>query len=411
MRKIQALKGFRDFLPKEARKRQYIIRNLKSTFESWGFEPLETPALEYEELLAGKYGEEGEKLMYRFRDQGGRLVALRYDQTVPLARVVAEYPNLPKPFKRYQIQPVWRAENPQQGRYREFLQCDIDTVGSSSTLADAEIIACGLEAIKNLGLNNVLFKINDRKIFEGIKTEYLVALDKMPKIGKEKTVKELQKRGMSKQEAGNFLQKIQKLRPTSTLKKIFALLKKFGFSEGSDYIFDPTIIRGLDYYTGAIFELFEAQNPTLSLVAGGRYDNLIGMFAKNAVPAVGLSFGLDRIMNVMQQQGLFPQTIEKATAQVLVTIFSPQQTDDSIKTASQLRKAGIKTEIYSGNGAKLNKQLKYADRRLIPYVVIIGEEEAKDNLILLKNMMTGKQERVKLEEAIKKLTTAKESRT
>ena len=395
----RTLKGFRDFLPKEARKRQYVIDTLRKVFESYGFEPLETPALEYAEILEEKYGEEGERLMYKFVDKGGRKVALRYDQTVPLARVVAQYStSIPLPFKRYQISNVWLGENPQAGRFREFLQCDIDTVGTSSLLADAEIIACALESIRKLGFNNLCMNINDRDVFVGIETKYMTIIDKLPKIGREAVKKELM-RSMSEEDAESILGDLLKQSKTTRLKSIFELLESLGFKENKDFKFDQTIVRGLDYYTGVIFELLDNNSSTLSLGGGGRYDNLIGMFSSKTVPAVGFSFGFDRLIEAMEEQNLFPA--ELTTTRVLVIVFSKELFEKSFKAASTLRGKGINTELYLEADVKIEKQLKYADQKNIPYVVLIGPKEAESNSATVKNMKTGEQKTVKLEDMAK----------
>lgn len=401
--RLQTLKGFRDFLPEQARKRQYVIDTLKSVFESYGFEPLETPALEYEDILMGKYGEEGDKLMYRFEDNGGRKVAMRYDQTVPLARVVAQYPDLPKPFKRYQIQPVWRAENPQKGRYREFLQCDIDTVGVSSPLADAEIVACALAGVRKLGFSGLVMKLNDRKIFGDTEAKYLVTLDKMPKIGRDKTLEELENRGMQTQEAEEFIKKFESAKPTDNLQSVFAYLESMGLEKGQDFEFNPLIVRGLDYYTGTIFELVSKDNPSLSLLGGGRYDNLVGMFTDKQVPSVGFGMGFDRIVETMEDKNLFPSEASSSISKVLVTVFKLELAQNSLKVANTLRGKGVNVEVYPDENAKLDKQLKYADKRGIPYVLIIGEEEAKEGVVTLKNMREKKQEKLSLKKVIEAL--------
>lgn len=402
MDKIQTLKGFRDFLPQEARKRQFVINMLKSVFESYGFEPLETPALEYDEILQGKYGEEGDKLMYRFKDNGGRKVALRYDQTVPLARVIAQYgQKLPMPFKRYQIQSVWRAENTQKGRYREFLQCDIDTVGTTSPLSDAEVIACTLEAAKKLGFKNAVMKINDRKIFEGVQGKYLVTLDKLSKIGKEETARELVSRGLSVKQAEDLIAQSQNKKPTKTLEEIFFYLGGMGYKKDKDFVFDPVIVRGLDYYTGAIFELVdtnpEAVGPSLSLAGGGRFDNLIGIFTGKNIPAVGIAFGFDRVIEAMEAQNLFPPTLLKTETKVLVCPLGQVSVEYSMSVTDSLRKEGVATEIYLEPENSLEKQLKYADKKRVSYSVIIGENEMKEKSATVKNMITGDQKRVGLE--------------
>src|ERR1035437_6609427 len=252
----RTLKGFRDFLPKDARKRQYVLETLKREFESYGFEPLETPTLEYEDILAGKYGDEGDKLMYRFVDNGDRKVAMRYDQTVPLARVVTQYQNdLPMPFKRYQIQNVWRAENTQKGRYREFIQCDIDTVSSPSFLADAEIIACALDCIKKLGFQNVKVLINDRSVFKNLKPQFVSAIDKLEKIGKADVSKELIQKGMSKSDAEKLIASFDDNKPVANVISLFENLEKLGLEKNKDFVFKSSLARGLNYYTSTIFEI------------------------------------------------------------------------------------------------------------------------------------------------------------
>lgn len=381
--KAQTLKGFRDFLPKEARKRQYVIRQLTEVFESYGFEPLETPALEYEEVLLGKYGDEGDKLMYRFEDQGKRKVALRYDQTVPLARVVAQYQNeLPTPFKRYQIQPVWRAENTQKGRFREFLQCDADVVGTKSVLSAAEVIAVAAKSLEKLGFKNFKILINDRSIFKNMPVSAIRAIDKLKKIGREKVLQEV---------PPSVLQAIEQAKPTEQLKQIFSSLEQLGVKP-LKYEFSPTLARGLDYYTGMIFEIEIEGYTAGSVCGGGRYDNLIGMFSGKDTPAVGFAFGFDRLMEAMEELGLFPDDL--ATTKVLVTIFSPELKEKSIKLSSELRSNGIATELYPDEEAKLDKQLKYADQKGIPYAVIIGPDEAKNNTVTLKNLKTGDQKTI-----------------
>lgn len=393
MIKAQTLKGFRDFLPSEARKRQYVINKLKGVFGSFGFEPLETPALEYEEVLLGKYGEEGDKLMYRFTDNGDRRVALRYDQTVPLARVVAQYQNdLPMPFKRYQIQNVWRAENTQKGRFREFLQCDIDTVSLSSSLTDAEIIQVVTRSLEALGFNKYKILVNDRENFAGIDPSAILTIDKLKKIGRDAVLEELQKKGFPTSTLDNILNKDL----TENLKNIIKIVND------SAVVFDPTLARGLDYYTGLIFEIEIEGYEVGSVGGGGRYDNLVGMFAGKTIPAVGMAFGFDRLIEAMDQLDLFPKDL--TTSKVLVTIFSPELERNSLEISSRLRSNNINTEVYLDSNAKLDKQLKYADQKSIPYAIIIGETEAKTNTITLKNLKDRSQETLTLETAIKRLT-------
>ncbi|MDP3726950.1 MAG: histidine--tRNA ligase [bacterium] len=398
--KIQTLKGFRDFLPKEARKRQYVINTLKKVFESYGFEPLETPALEYEEILLGKYGEEGDKLMYRFEDQGKRKVALRYDQTVPLARVVAQYGppagGLPIPFKRYQIQPVWRAENTQKGRFREFLQCDADVVGTKSVLSDAEVIAVAAKSLEKLGFSakgrpasGWKILINDRSIFENMPIGAIRAVDKLKKIGREKVLEEMVQKGISAEQATSILNSLEEAKPTENLQKIFRQLEQLGIR---NFSFSPALARGLDYYTGMIFEIEIEGYSAGSVCGGGRYDNLIGLFVGKQIPAVGFAFGFDRLMEAMEELGLFPDDL--ATTKVLVTIFSPELKEKSIKISSYLRENNINTELYLDESNPLDKQLKYADQKGIPYAIIIGPDEAKNNTVTLKNLKTGDQKTV-----------------
>lgn len=394
----KTLKGFRDFLPKEAKKRQYVINALKKVFESYGFEPLETPALEYEEILLGKYGEEGDKLMYRFVDNGGRKVALRYDQTVPLARVVAQYQNkLPMPFKRYQIQNVWRAENTQKGRFREFLQCDADIVGSISPLSDAEVITVAAKSLEKLGFKNYKVLINDRSVLADIPKKAIAAIDKLKKIGEEGVLQELQKKGMSQSQATLLLNSIKVKEKTSVLKQIFSYLKSLDV-ENSRLEFIPTLARGLDYYTGMIFEIEVEGYSGGSVAGGGRYDNLIGIFTGKDIPATGFAFGFDRLIEAMEQLNLFPEDL--VSTKVLITIFSPELKEKSFEVASVVRTKSINTEIFLDENVSLEKQLKYADQKGIPYVLIIGPDEVKNNTAAVKNMKTGEQKTISLEKLV-----------
>lgn len=395
----QTLKGFRDFLSVEARKRAYIISTLKQVFERYGFEQMETPVLEYAQLLTGKYGDEGEKLMYRFEDQGKRQVAMRYDQTVPLARVVAQYKNeLPIPFKRYQIQPVWRADKPQKGRYREFVQCDIDTVGVDSALADAEIIATVITAYRSLGFKSSKILINDRAIFANLPPQAIIVIDKLKKIGKEGVWDELVKKNLvgSLTEAKILLQELLDSQPTQRLVEILKALESFGVK--TDMVeFSPTLARGLDYYTGLIFEVETPDYPHGSLCGGGRYNNLIGMFAGSDIPAVGMAVGFDRTFEAMERLNLFPQDVTLCATQVLVTIFDEEYKEKSLEICTMLRSQNIATEIYLGEiktKNPLEKQLKYANQKNIPYLIIIGANEIKTKTVMLKNMQTREQKQI-----------------
>ena len=397
--KIQTLKGFRDYLPLEAKKRQYLINMLKTVFETYGFEPLETPVLEYEEILTGKYGEESEKLIYKFEDLGKRKVAMRYDQTIPLARVIAQYQNvLPFPFKRYQIQPVWRAENTQKGRLREFLQCDIDTVGTNTPESDAEILIIIADVLKKFKIADYKILINDRITFADLPTKAIIIIDKLKKIGKERVMRELSENGFDPE----ILNKINNSKTTPNLKQIIESSEKMGLDEGKIF-FDPTLARGLDYYTGTIIEVEIPGYSAGSVGGGGRYDNLIGIFSKKQIPAVGFSFGFDRIIEALEELNLFPNSF--SITQILVTIFSQKLKDKSIELSSLLRSNNINAELYLDENAKMEKQLKYADNKGIPYVAIIGPEEVAKNVIVLKNMKTREQKALTLDDVVKILNT------
>lgn len=302
-------KGFRDITPILAQKRRKIADLIINILEEFGFEPIETPTIEFAQTLEGKYGEE-EKLIYKFQDRGDRHLALRYDLTVPLARYVAN--NNPKlPFRRYQIGQVFRGENPQAGRYREFTQLDFDTVGSDDLADDAKIIACAIKAIKSLGFNSAQMLINDRQNFQDLPPDVIRILDKLHKVGIDGVKKELKEKNLTDQEINSHLDTINNAKPTDVINKIFKILTKdYNFGENKDFVFDPTLARGLDYYTGAIFELKPSDDSTsLSVGSGGRYDNLIGMFVypdkeasgKN-IPAVGFSFGIDRLIEATNSE-------------------------------------------------------------------------------------------------------------
>lgn len=394
---VQTLKGFRDFLPQEAKKRQYVIQTLKKVFESYGFEPLETPALEYKEILTGKYGDEGDKLMYTFQDNGGRDVALRYDQTVPLARVVAQYQNeLSLPFKRFQIQPVWRAENTQRGRFREFLQCDIDICGTKSSLSDAELLSLIYKAYSSLGFESFKILVNDRDLFKNLAQKAITIIDKIKKIGEEEVIKELQEIGVSSE----VLEELLSAQKTDSLQDIISQAVLLGVPE-SILVFEPTLARGLDYYTGIIIEVEIDGYAVGSVGGGGRYDNLIGMFAGKDIPAVGFAFGFDRIMDAMEEKNLFPSSV--GNDDILVTIFSPEYLEDSLSLLSTLRENNITAQIYLDPQVKMEKQLKYADQKNISYVLILGPEEKEKNRVTFKNMKTREQIQRSLQEILQLL--------
>jgi histidyl-tRNA synthetase len=407
----QTLKGFRDFLPADMRRRDFVAKKIKTVFELFGFEPLETPTLEYASLLLGKYGKEADKLIYSFKDRGGREIALRFDQTVPSARILAQYQKiLPKYFRRYQIQNVYRADKPQAGRYREFTQCDIDIFGSSSPIADAEIIAATYFAFKNVGYKKIILTVNDRQIlFDKLQSfssnklnifSIIQSVDKLQKIGKENVIKELIKKGLTKDRAQNALKTIESSTPTPNLKGIINYSIKLGVPK-EVIQFSPTLARGLDYYTGMIFEVILPEFSRDSCGGGGRYDKLIAQLGGTGTPAVGIAFGFDRMVEAAEKLGIIPS--ENVGIQVLVTIFNQAFISNSLMIADNLRQAKINTEVYPAVD-KLDKQLKYADKKGIPYVVIIGPDEAKKNVVKLKNMKTGDQKELTTSQLVNLLT-------
>jgi len=418
----QIPKGFRDFLPQKMSVRKRIISLMTDVFESYGFAPLDTPCLEYAETLEGKYGEEGEKLIYKFEDRGGRNVALRYDLTIPLCRVVAAYPELSKPFKRYQIAPVWRADKPQKGRFREFYQCDIDIVGTDSVYADGELLAITDTVLKKLGFDNFIIRINNRKVMNAFAlnsglaaeavTPFLRSLDKLDKIGAEGVLKDLRDAGLlppslekslsefiltGSADADSLSKMAAIAGATDTgaagmaeMEKIRETLQACGVSE-SNYRFDFSLARGLDYYTGPVFETIVTEPKIGSITGGGRYDNLIGLFSRTPVPATGSSFGLERLVTVMEEKMSAGNTA--GSTEVLVTCFDEALMAENLRLASMLRSAGIRTEVYFKK-TKLKKQLSYAANRGIGLVVIMGPDEVNDNRVTLRNMVSGTQETV-----------------
>lgn len=384
----RTLKGFRDFLPSDARKRSYVINSLKKVFESFGFEPLETPVLEYEEILLGKYGDEGDKLMYRFTDNGERRVAMRYDQTVPLARVIAQYANdLPFPFKRYQVSNVYRAENTQRGRFREFTQCDIDIVGINSAFSDAEILFVVIRSLEILGIKNFKILVNDRAVFKDSPKEAIIIIDKLKKIGEEAVLLELSQKGLDTQ----TLSIIKSAQPTEQLQQTMNIVSD------ERVIFTPTLARGLDYYTGIIIEVEIEGYEAGSVGGGGRYDNLIGMFSKNPIPAVGFAFGFDRLLEALDSMNLFK--MDPSITKVLVSVFSKELTEKSLETVTLLRKKGINAEMYL-EAAPMEKQLKYAIKKQIPYLLVIGPEEVEKDMVTLKALDTRQQQTLTLSDVL-----------
>ncbi len=402
MSTIQTLKGFRDFIGNEEKKRQWLVEKIRAVFERFGFEPLETPALEYESLLLGKYGDEADKLIFGFEDRGGRKVALRYDQTIPLARVISQNQNtFALPYKRYQMQPVWRADKPQKGRYREFLQCDADIVGMTSVGADGEILALFYEVYKTLGLEKIKIKFNDRQqlveslMTSGVANEQVFtviqSLDKLDKKSEEEVIEELTKKNISLATAKTVFANIKNLEEPRELRIIRDIAQKMGVPK-EILEFTPTLSRGLNYYTGMIFEGVIEGYDGGSVGGGGRYNNLLKDLVNVDMPAVGLSVGFDRTLEALEQLNKVP-SVDSLT-KVLVTIFSLELADASLKLTNQLRDADINAEIYLDAEKKLDTQLKYADKKQIPYVIVLGPDEVKKNTVILKSMKENKQEEI-----------------
>lgn len=406
--KPQTLKGFRDFLPKEMVVRNYVKNTLTEIFENYGFQPLETPALEYASVLKGKYSNEtDDKLGYFFKDNGDRNIGLRYDLTVPTAKVLAIYNNeIQLPFKRYQIQPVWRAENTQRGRYREFVQCDIDIFGTTSSIADAEIISLIYIGTQKLNFKNAIIKINSRPILFDIlsksniqnnQSSILQSIDKLDKIGEDGVKKELTQKGLSSTQIDDIFKYIKLAQPDDNLKQIFNNLKALNIPD-SAYIFDPTLVRGCDYYTGTIFEVCVTEPKIGAIGGGGRYDNLISTLGGPQIPAVGFAFGFERVVDVIQELNLLPQ-INESKIKILVANFGPETEINTLNLISKLRDQNIPSMIYP-DPEKLGKQIKHANSLGVQYLAIIGTNEAKNNQIMLKNLKTTEQKLVDLNELI-----------
>ncbi len=445
----------RDFLPADVRKRNYVIGIIKKVYERYGFEPLETPSVENLETLMGKYGEEGNQLIFPILKRGEKLLealdpenpqsafrnpqsladlALRYDLTVPLARVVANNKNeLPRFFKRYQIQPVWRADRPAKGRFREFYQCDVDAIGSASMVVEAELITAVSQILKRLGFDDFVIRLNHREVLADIldtagvpkeqHSEALVAIDKLDKIGSDGVKSELETRGIPNSSSTMLLdifEQTQKIVEegkdvnrtiVSNLINIVSneVLTDIGrilqFAGDCPIQLDPSLARGLSYYTGAIIEI-NVPDLAGSLAGGGRYDGLIGMFGKEQIPACGLSIGLERILVVMDERGMFPPEIAESTpADVMVTIWSEETAGESLKLASELRTAGLRVTVYP-EPDKLGKQIKYADAIRVPFVCVLGESELAEGKVTLKNMRTGEQSGLSRELVAKELSEA-----
>jgi histidyl-tRNA synthetase len=456
--KTQPARGMRDFLPADVRRREYVIRVIKDVYERYGFEPLETPAVENIETLMGKYGEEGNQLIFKILKRGEHEktgeadFALRYDLTVPLARVVAEYgEKLPKFFKRYQIQPVWRADRPARGRFREFYQCDVDCTGTRSAIVEAEICAAASDVLKALGFTNFTIRLNHRQVLAGVLEASGVAADKHA----DALVATRQVRQDRLREVLNELSRREIVHPART--KFMGLFEHMGelehaaeFVADDDHVtevskasaynqaalgrlvefvgeneagargvdelrriveyaaaygiadkikIDPSLARGLSYYTGAIMEI-SVPDLAGSLGGGGRYDNLVGMFSGRDIPACGFSLGLERIIVVMTERGMFPEDLERAAADVLVTIWNEESFRDSLAFASELRRNApeLRVDVYP-EADKLGKQLKYASSRGVSYVAVIGDDERERGEVALKDLKTGEQETVSREHA------------
>ena len=447
-------KGTRDFNPEQVAKRNYIFNTIKAAFETFGFQPIETPSFENSETLMGKYGDEGDRLIFKILNSGDYLSksdaqayeekdsnkltasisekALRYDLTVPFARYVVQHQSeIEFPFKRYQIQPVWRADRPQKGRFREFYQCDADVVGSKSLWQEVEFIQLYDTVFSALKLEGVTIKINNRKILSGIAEvigasdkliDFTVALDKLDKIGEDKVKEEMLSKGISMEGisklqplfnlSGSFESQIESLKSILSsseegkkgieeLAFINEAISELGLATASLQL-DVTLARGLNYYTGAIFEVAAPKAVQMgSIGGGGRYADLTGIFGLNNVSGVGISFGLDRIYLVLEELNLFPETVNK-NVDVLFINFGDKEALFCLKAIKKLRSEGVNTELYP-EAEKMKKQMNHANKRAIPFVVLVGEEEMTSNLYTLKNMISGEQEKVSLERLIKQL--------
>jgi histidyl-tRNA synthetase len=434
-------KGTRDFLPKEVARRTYIFETIKSVFKTYGFSPIETPSFELSSTLMGKYGEEGDRLIFRILNSGEKMKkadvaalaednlprfanslaekALRYDLTVPFARFVVQHQNeLSFPFKRYQIQPVWRADRPQHGRYQEFYQCDADVVGSDSLLYEVEFIQIFDQVLTRLGIPGFTIKLNNRKILSGIAEvsgeadkliAITVAIDKLDKIGVEGVVKELREKEVSEAAiskisplfdmTGSNEERLAQmevflaqseigLKGIEELREVLHNTLQLGL-ERANLAFDVTLARGLNYYTGAIFEVAVHDVKMGSICGGGRYDDLTGLFGLSGLSGVGISFGADRIYDVLNELALYPAEIEKGLT-LLFANFGTNETAYCMQLAKALRQKGVACEVYP-TAAKMQKQFKYADNRTVQYVALIGDNELKDKIIQLKNMISGEQ--------------------
>lgn len=427
-------KGTRDFGPNEMARRNYIFSTIRSVFQRYGFRQIETPAMELMSSLMGKYGEEGDKLLFRIQNSGEKAAlapekGLRYDLTVPFARYVVQHrAELTFPFRRFQIQPVWRADRPQKGRYREFYQCDVDIIGTDSLVAELELIQIVEEVYRTLGIN-VCLHLNNRKILAGIAEiigapekiiDITTAIDKLDKIGLDKVNAELIERGLSNDAvaklqpilalSGSNQDKLASLRTIlasseigtkgiDELTELFRLVENIQQPTTNDQrptgiILDLTLARGLNYYTGAIFEVKALDVQIGSITGGGRYDNLTGVFGLSGVSGVGISFGADRIYDVLTELNLFPADIN--ATKIMFAAFGSDELAYALRCANTLRQQGIAVEVFP-EPSKMKKQLNYANANAIPFVAVIGSDEMVSNTVMLKNMQTGEQQQVNLE--------------
>jgi histidyl-tRNA synthetase len=409
----------RDFLPEDVRRREYVIGVIKRVYERYGYEPLESPAVENLETLMGKYGDEGNQLIFKILKRGeheasGQAdLALRYDLTVPLARIVAQYQSkLPRLFKRYQIQPVWRADRPARGRFREFYQCDVDALGSTSAIVEAELCAAVSDALRELGFDDFVVRLNHRQLLTSLLSaagvpahlqgSALVALDKLDKIAADGVARELGQRGVDMAAAETVLEMFQTSAAEVDLDRIArfvgddplgrAALENLaqiraltaGTSAATKIKVDVSLARGLSYYTGAIMEINVADLAG-SLGGGGRYDNLVGMFLGQNIPACGFSLGLERILVVMTERNMFPPSLAMTPADVMIATFDASSAPDAMRVATTLRQQGLRVLVYP-DADKIGKQIKYADGRGIPFVALLGENEIKGGTVTVKNM-------------------------
>jgi histidyl-tRNA synthetase len=422
-------RGMRDILPERMIRRNYVIDVIRGVFEEFGFEPLQTPAIELAETLMGKYGPDAERLIYNASyGEGKDKLALRYDLSVPLSRVVAMYSELPKPFKRYQIAPVWRAERPQKGRYREFYQCDVDTVGSTSMLADAENVNIIYEVLQRLGFKKFVVNINDRKIltgigqFSGVPGEMLGGLyrsiDKLEKIGLDGVRNELRRNEIPDDVIEKMLDLLQiegeneevvaalrdrlgnypvAMEGITELEEVIGSLKALNIPQAF-YKVKFAMVRGLEYYTGPIYETTIEEPKMPSITGGGRYDELIGLFSDTSFPATGTTIGIERIIDAMEELNMFPAEVGRTVVQVLVTLFDASLAGASLQMAKMLRAGGLRTEMYF-DADSLSTQLRYAGKKGIPFAVILGPDELAANQVTVRDLDEKEQQAVNRDDA------------